>query len=213
MERLRRGPPLTYANTLSGIALRGFDHCGIYLNELPIVAEPCDPKQGGGRDCPAEELHHRRPGCRERSLFPDNIDDQSPDVGGSEPVNHQDCAQIQQTLRRLGLRVAVCNDAPKRVVGHLARNEQLVADALRVLVLGRRGEAGTGFSFIHGSNIPSVRCDAYHPSQDAPRRGVGLNDLSGGTAAAAQCECQAYEEEQRPAGHEHQIQQAVKAIG
>jgi hypothetical protein len=49
----------------------------------------------------------------------------------------------------LGLRVAVCNDVPKRVARHLARNEQLVADPLRVLVLGRRGESGTDFGFIH----------------------------------------------------------------
>ena len=136
-------------NNLLGIALRGLEHCSIYLNELPIVAESCDTKQGGRRDCPAEELRHRRPGCREGSLFPDNIDDQSPDVGGGESVNRQDCAQIQQTLSRLGLRVAVCNDVPKRVVGHLARNEQLVSDPLRVLVLGRRGEPGTDFGFIH----------------------------------------------------------------
>jgi hypothetical protein len=136
-------------NNLLGIALLGLEHCGIYLNELPIVTEPCDPKQGGRRDCPAEELRHRRPGRREVTLFPDNIDDQSPDVGGGEPVNRQDCTQIQQTLSRLGLRVAACNDVPKRVVGHLARNEQLVADPLRVLVLRRRRKAGTDFGFIH----------------------------------------------------------------
>lgn len=140
---------MTSVSNLLGIAWRDLEHCGIYLNELPIVAEPCDPKQGGRRHCPAEELRHGRPGCRESGLFSDNIDDQSPDVGGGEPVNRQDCAQIQQTLSRLGLRLAGCNNAPKRVIGHLARDEQLVADPLRVLVLGRRGEAGTDFGFIH----------------------------------------------------------------
>jgi hypothetical protein len=88
-------------------------------------------------------------------LFPDNIDDQSPDIGGGEPVNSQDCAQIQQALSRLGLRIAVRNDVPNRVVRHLARNEQLVADPLRILVLGSRSKAGSDFGFIHRSDVPA----------------------------------------------------------
>lgn len=83
-------------------------------------------------------------------MTPSNVDDKALDVRVFKAVDSQQGAQVLEALERLRTCVPSSHQLTIGVVRDLARDVQLIADAARILVTRRGGEARAPLKLVHG---------------------------------------------------------------
>ena len=114
------------------------------------MAQRCHTKQCRWRCAPREPVPHARPSACEHVLTPSNVDDKALDVRVFKAVDSQQGAQVLEALERLRTCVPSSHQLTIGVVRDLARDVQLIADAARILVTRRGGEARAPLKLVHG---------------------------------------------------------------
>lgn len=92
------------------------------------------------------------PSVEQVLMFPNDIDSHLMDVFEAEPVQHHDAEQVGQALTCLDRNVSDADKIAVSVARNLARQEQPIADDVRVAVVRCRRKPCIDLRLVHTSH-------------------------------------------------------------